>query len=338
MAVGVITRPGRDSDGPGYIELIASCWAEYPGCVMDVDGENPELRALASYFSKAGGTAWTAESDGKIVGMVGVRPGGDGSWELCRLYVAASFRGTGLAARLLDEAQRWVAAHGACGFDLWSDTRFDRAHRFYERHGFVRSGGIRSLNDKSRSLEFRYAKPLGDVTVLHLDTAASASAARSLGRVLLACVSAGASVSFLPSLSLDEATVFFGRYSSEVAAGDRIVLAAWLDGRLAGTVSLGLDTPPNQPHRAEVQKLLVHPDARRRGVARALMSAVETAAKTAGRTLLTLDTRSRDAAERLYREQGWICAGHIPGYSISTAGSFDSTSLFYKHIQQTFAN
>ena len=98
-------RPGRDEDAAGFISLIGNCWAEFPNCVLDVDGEVPELRALASYFAKAGGALWAAEADGGIVGMVGTRPlNSDQAWEICRMYVEAGQRGTGLAQRLLDTA------------------------------------------------------------------------------------------------------------------------------------------------------------------------------------------------------------------------------------------
>ena len=99
-------RDGRDADGPGIIALIGGCWAEYPGVVFDVDGELPELRALASYFAAQGGRLWVAEQDGAIAGMIATRPlGADDAWEICRLYVAAAQRGTGLAPRLLAVAE-----------------------------------------------------------------------------------------------------------------------------------------------------------------------------------------------------------------------------------------
>ena len=328
----MIIRPGRDDDADGFIRLIGDCWAEYPGCLMDLDGENPELRALSSHFNAAGGALWAAEQGGVVIGMVGVKPEHDGLWELRRMYVAASARGTGQASALLSTVETHARANGATALDLWSDTRFDRAHRFYERHGFVRAGGIRALNDISNSLEFHYAKPLAGVAVRSLDIAAAASAARGLGRLMQACVENGASVSFLPPLPLVDAEAFFRRKSSEIATGKRILLAAWLDGALVGTVSVDLDTPPNQPHRAEIQKLLVHPDARRNGVARALMAQAEQAAAAAGRTLLTLDTRADDHAERLYRCNGWVEVGRIPDYARNPDGSLSPTVLFYKRI------
>ncbi len=155
-----VIRPARDEDAPGIVALIAACWAEYPGCVMDLDGENPELRRFASYCAEQDGAAWTAEQGGELVGMVATAPLGDGEWEIKRLYAARPLRGAGLAQKLLTTAESFAAERGAGRLVLWSDTRFDRAHRFYEKQGYVRAGPIRTLNDLSRSMEFHYAKPI----------------------------------------------------------------------------------------------------------------------------------------------------------------------------------
>lgn len=318
-------RPGRDGDAAGFIALIGACWAEYPGCVMDVDAEVPELRALATYFAQAGGALWAAEADGEIVGMVGVKAG----WEICKMYVSASHRGSGLADALLDRAEGFARQQSAENLELWSDTRFARAHAFYARRGYVR-GAIRVLNDLSNSLEFYYGKPVNGVAVL--DAAAAASAERRLAEILVACVDSGASVSYLPPLAPVVAQGFYHRMVADVAAGRRVLLAGWVDGVLAGTVMLDIGTPPNQPHRAEVQKVLVHPDARRRGLARDLMLRVEQAAMDAGRTLLTLDTCAGDNGEKLYRSLGWTQAGCIPGYALDADGTPCDTLLFYKNL------
>ena len=134
-----------------------------------------------------------------------------------------------------------------------------------------------------------------------------------LGDVLQACVQAGASVSFILPFSRDDAKAFWNdKILPAVQAQTCRVLVARDGERIVGTVQLDLATPPNQPHRGEVKKLLVHPDARRRGVGRALMAAVEEQARQAGRSLLTLDTRTGDFAEPLYRSMGYIEAGVIP--------------------------
>ena len=124
---------------------------------MDVDGEVPELLALASYYGGQGGALWAAEEDGLLVGMVGTRPGA-GGWELCKMYVDRGVRGGGLAQALLGSAERFAVAAGAVGMRLWSDTRFERAHRFYAKQGYARFGEPRALHDKSNTVEFGFAK------------------------------------------------------------------------------------------------------------------------------------------------------------------------------------
>lgn len=326
-------REGRDSDAEGFIALIGACWGEYPGCVLDVDGEVPELRALASYFRDQGGMLWVAERDGRIIGMVGTRPlREDAAWEICRMYVDAAARGIGLAGDLLRTAEDHARDAGAERMVLWTDTRFTRAHGFYEKAGYVRQGSIRILDDLSNSLEFRYAKPARGLVVEALDAAAAASAERRLAELLVACVAECASLEFLPPLARDRAVAFWKGASAQVAAGTRVVLAAWLDGVLAGTVTLDLATAENQPHAAAIQKLLVDPSRRRAGIGRALMRRGEQAARAHGRRVVTLDTRAGSAAEALYRAEGWTELGRIPGFEIDAARQPCDTVFFWKSL------
>ncbi|WP_198375848.1 GNAT family N-acetyltransferase [Neoroseomonas rubea] len=326
-------REGRDSDADGFIALIGACWAEYPGCVLDVDGEVPELRALASYFRDQGGALWVAEDQGRVVGMVGTRPlKDDAAWEICRMYVDAGARGAGLAAALLGTAEAHARAAGAERLVLWTDTRFTRAHRFYEKRGYVRHGSIRILDDLSHSLEFRYAKPLRGLVVEALDAAAAASAERVLADLLVTCVAEGASLEYLPPLAPERARAFWKQAATAVAAGTRVLLAAWHEGRLAGTVTLDLATAENQPHVAAVQKLLVDPALRRAGIGRALMRRVEQAARAHGRRILTLDTRAGSAAAALYLAEGWSELGRIPAFEMDATGRAADTLFFWKPI------
>jgi GNAT superfamily N-acetyltransferase len=333
MSEGAIQlRPARDEDAEGFIALVGACWSEFPGCVLDVDGEVPELRALATYFASAGGAFWTAERDGRIVGMVGTRPlGNDRAFEICKVYVDRAERGTGLAHRLLDTAEAHALAHGADRLVLWTDTRFEAAHRFYEKRGYVRSGSIRILDDLSKSLEFRYAKPLRGLVVEALDAAAAASAERRLTELLMACVNAGDTLSFLPPLSVETARAFWRKASSEVALGGRALLGAWLEGALVGTVQLDLATPPNAPHRAEVMKLLVDPKLRRRGVGGALLQRAEQAARGVGRRLLVTEVAAGGVLEKLLRELGWQEAGRIPGHVLDADKQPRDTLIFWKN-------
>jgi len=155
-----------------------------------------------------------------------------------------------------------------------------------------------------------------------------------LAEVLHAAVHAGASVSFILPFSKDDARAFWAdKILPDVRRRKRRVLIARGSGILAGTVQLNLDVPPNQAHRAEVIKLLVHPAARRRGIARALMTAIEEIARAEGRTLLTLDTRTGDAAEPLYLSLGYVLAGVIPRYARHPAESrLEGTSILYKEL------
>jgi GNAT superfamily N-acetyltransferase len=326
-------RAGRDSDAVGFIALIRDCWAEYPGCVFDLDGELPELRALASHFAAQDGALWVAEVAGAVVGMAAVHPlPGTPDWEICRVYVAASQRGTGLALALMEAAESHARAAGAEMIRLWSDTRFTRAHTFYAKLGYVRQGPIQVCNDLSNSLEFPFIKAARGVAVQALDASAAEHAERPLADILIACVAAGASVSFLQPLSGETARGFWRSSLADIPLDRKCIWVAWADGALVGTVTLDLATPPNQPHRAEVAKLLVHPAAQRRGVGQALMAALEAEALRRGRRLLTLDTRANDAGEALYRRLGWQEAGRIPGYALNADGSASATIFFYKQM------
>ena len=332
MTGGVVLRPGRDDDAEGFIRLIGDCWGEYPGCVMDVDGEVPELRALASYFANAGGALWVAEHAGRVAGMVGAKPVNDGAWEVCKVYLDRGLRGGTLAHDLVAAAEAHAIRAGAVQLFLWTDTRFTRAHGFYAKRSYIRQGPIRALHDLSNTLEYRYAKPGRGIMVERLDAAAAATAERPLSEILVACVEDGASVSFLPPLAPARARAFWAKVASDVALGQRALLAAWHDGVMVGTVQLDIGMPENQPHRAEVAKLLVHPRARRAGIARALMQRVEEEALAAGRSLLTLDTRAGDAAEPLYRSLGYTEAGRIPGYALNADRTPCDTLFFWKAL------
>jgi GNAT superfamily N-acetyltransferase len=155
-----------------------------------------------------------------------------------------------------------------------------------------------------------------------------------LGEVLHAVVHDGAGVSFIVPFSLDDARRFWlDTVLPGVRAETRRVVVARRGGRIVGTAQLDLAVPPNQRHRAEVVKLLVHPAARRRGVARALMMALEGIAASEGRTLLTLDTWTGGSAERLYRSLGYVSAGVIPRYARgSLTPELEPATIMYKEL------
>jgi GNAT superfamily N-acetyltransferase len=153
-----------------------------------------------------------------------------------------------------------------------------------------------------------------------------------LADVLMDCVEGGASVSFMHPLSRDRALAFWRRVAQGVAAGERALLIAEDAEGVCGTVQLILEQPENQPHRAELAKMLVHRRARRRGLGAALVRAAEATARECGKTLLVLDTASGDA-ERLYERHGWVRVGVIPGYALLPHGGLCGTTVYYRNLR-----
>jgi GNAT superfamily N-acetyltransferase len=157
---------------------------------------------------------------------------------------------------------------------------------------------------------------------------------RQLSDVLIDCVEGGASVSFMLPMTRDKADEFWRATSASLARGERLVIAAEdEDGTILGTVQLIFAQPENQPHRADVAKMLVHRRARRRGVGAALLAEAERLALSAGKTLLVLDTVSGSDGYRLYARGGWQRCGEIPGYALWPDGGPCATTIFFKLLQ-----
>ena len=171
------------------------------------------------------------------------------------------------------------------------------------------------------------------VEIISLAAPIGDSALNELADVLADCVAGGASVSFMPPYSPREARAFFDKVEGGVAAGDTVLLAAIVSGKIVGTVQLGLDTPPNQPHRADVKKMLVHRSARGRGVGAALMAAVEEEALKRGRWLLVLDTVPGESGHRLYLRAGWHQSGIVPDYALFPDGRLCDTAFMWKRLK-----
>jgi len=169
--------------------------------------------------------------------------------------------------------------------------------------------------------------------IISLDAPVAEPALDQLADVLVDCVDGGASVSFMSPLSHAEAFAFFREVASSVASGDTVLLAARLDSRIVGTVQLGLDTPPNQPHRADIKKLLVHRSARGHGVGAALMAQVEEEAKRRGRWLLVLDTVPGESGHGLYLREGWMQTGLVPDYALFPDGRLCDTAIMWKRLK-----
>jgi GNAT superfamily N-acetyltransferase len=161
-------------------------------------------------------------------------------------------------------------------------------------------------------------------------------AVKDLAALLATAVQHGASLNFVSPFDEDAAATWWHTQAPAVADGRLIVWTCRdrdnAEDALAGTISLSLDTPPNGRHRAEVLKLIVHPTARRRGLARALLATAESAAADACRTLLILDTETATPAERLYLATGWTRFGIVPAYATDPAGTPQDCSFFYKRL------
>jgi GNAT superfamily N-acetyltransferase len=329
--VNYAIRPARDEDGRALAALIGGCWAEYPGCNVPVEEDIPEIHALASDYASKGGALWVAEADG-IIGMMGVKPHESAAWEISRIYVAAEARGIGLAQELLALAEDYARAQGAARAVLWSDTRFLRAHRFYEKQGFVRIGGIRVLHDQANSLEFRYEKPLSGIAALRLDAAAIASAADGLAGVLVACVADGAPLGFRAPLDRMRALVLFEELARAVAEDGTRLIAGWADGRLAGCAALRWNGREIEPHVGELCRLMVAPWARRRGLGRALLEAAEQAARDDGRRIIYLFAADHGVAPLFYGQNGYRESGRIPQAGGLPDGGLVDTLIFTKQL------
>jgi GNAT superfamily N-acetyltransferase len=169
-------------------------------------------------------------------------------------------------------------------------------------------------------------------TIERLNLPASDADLRDLAELLVHVVNAGAAVSFLPPLSLERAEAWWRETLTSAGPGAVFLVARDAAG-IVGSVQLHPAWAPNQPHRADVAKLMVHGRSRRLGIARQLMEALEVAAQRGGFRLLTLDTKRGDGAEQLYRRLGWITAGAIPGYALNPDGTTHDTVIFYKEFR-----
>jgi GNAT superfamily N-acetyltransferase len=154
----------------------------------------------------------------------------------------------------------------------------------------------------------------------------------ALAAVLADCVAGGASVGYLHPFSHADARAAYETWAAEVDNGRRLILGAFTGGELVGTVQVNLAVPPNQPHRGEIAKMLVHRSARKRGIAQLLMERAESEARTEGKTLLVLDAVTGEAAARLYARLGWTTVGVIPNYALYPDGRPCDTTVFFKAL------
>src|SRR6266508_2910832 len=171
------------------------------------------------------------------------------------------------------------------------------------------------------------------VTIERLTVETAHVALANLVQLLRDAVDSGASIGFLPPLDGDTARSYWIEMIEELAGNTRVLLAARESGQIVGAIQLALATQQNARHRLEVQKLMVDTRFRNRRIGRTLLTATEDAARDSSRTLLVLDTRQGDVAERLYLKQGYIRAGSIPQYARSADGTLHTTVFFYRLLE-----
>ncbi len=168
--------------------------------------------------------------------------------------------------------------------------------------------------------------------IVRLDAAQAQKILPSLVELLQDAVESGASIGFWSPLSQEEALAYWQKVIADLPEGYRILLVALENDSVLGSIQLELSPKQNGSHRAEVQKLMVHQAARRRGLGQTLLNAIEEEARQAGRSILVLDTRRGDEAERLYAKHGYIQSGIIPRYVLEADGSFSDTVVFYRWL------
>jgi GNAT superfamily N-acetyltransferase len=175
----------------------------------------------------------------------------------------------------------------------------------------------------------------GTITIRRVGRDEATRCIDALSDILIDCVEGGASVSFMLPIERSTAEAFWRQVAASVMRNERILLVAEdASGTIVGTVQLITALPENQPHRAEVAKMLVHRSARRQGIGARLMAAVDEAARTAGKSVLVLDTVTGGPAEKLYTRAGWQRVGDVPNYALMPDGAFCGTTFFHKQLAQ----
>jgi GNAT superfamily N-acetyltransferase len=279
--------------------------------------------------------------------------------ELKRMYLQPDMRGTGAATQLLTALEAAVAEQGCRVLMLETGPYQIEALAFYRKLGFVPCDpfGDYPAHELSVFMSKRIsAEQSGPkLATIHNSPAVPADCVPAhvlrrskfvidqlrviereadysqLAETLIESVAGGGSISFMHPVSHEKAMAFWAKIAQGVVAGERILLVARDEGgRIVGTVQSAIDLPENQPHRADIAKMMVHPRARRQGVAESLMREIERLTFAAGKTLMVLDTETGAAASHLYAKLGWSVAGHIPDFALKPHGGFCSTTYMFK--------
>lgn len=170
------------------------------------------------------------------------------------------------------------------------------------------------------------------ITIRMLDEQQAFAALPDLCEVLADCVEGGASVGFMSPFTPEDGELYWRGVAAAVGQREVLLFVAEVDGRVSGTVQIGFALKPNQPHRADLMKLLVHRRARGLGLSKLLMQAAEAEAAKHGRSLLVLDTATGELAEQIYEKLGWTRSGVIPDYALFPDGRYCDTTFFWKRV------
>ncbi len=328
--------PYADVHQPGVIDLIVGIQRREFGLTITA-ADQPDLTDIPGYYRQGAGNFWVAVAGADtVVGTIALREFAPGQGALRKMFVAPTYRGSaGIAAQLLETLLEWARNHGVATITLGTTDRFLAAHRFYAKHGFtpVSADALPAAFPRMTVDTLFFKKELSPLRIARQEAVDVEARVDQYVRLLRACVADGASIGFLPPLDEQEARAFWARVVNMLRAGDAWLWSADVDGQLTGTVQLHAASSANGRHRGEVAKLMVDPDARRRGIGRALMLALEAHALAQGRTTLVLDTRAGDPSESLYSALGYQRVGEIPRYARSAGGQLDATAFFYKLLE-----
>ena len=323
MALSIMAVDPGDADARRLINALSDALQAITGDSGRGGFAAGDVRGPRSRFVMARG------EDGQPLGCGALRPLQGDVAELKRMYACPGSRGVGAAVLAHLEG----AALGLGYRALWLETRAVnlRAVSFYGRHGYRRIPNFGGYAGNAAAVCF--GKELDMSTIIELDGEQAATRVDELAEVLRDCVEGGASVGFMADVTPERARAFWQGVAREVAAGDRrLFVALDAEGSTCGTLSLVTGMPDNQPHRADVSKMLVHRRARRQGLAERLLKALEAKARELGKTTLVLDTVTGSDASRVYERTGWQRAGDIPRYALMPDGEPCSTTYYFRHL------
>jgi ribosomal protein S18 acetylase RimI-like enzyme len=325
MALSIVTLDPEHADARVLLDELSAALQAITGDSGRSGFVADDVRGPRSRFVVA------RDADGHAIGCGALRPLQDGVAELKRMYAKTDGRGTGAAVLAHLEAAARELGYRA----VWLETRAvnTRAVAFYERHGYRRIDNFGRYAGNAAALCFGKELGMTTSTIRELDGAEALARVAELAEVLRDCVEGGASVGFMLPLAEGRPEAFWRKVAASVAAGERHLFVAEDEtGRICGTLSLVVDMPDNQPHRADVSKMLVHRRARRQGMAERLLKAMEAKARELGKTTLVLDTVTGSDASRVYERLGWQKAGDIPNYALMPNGALCSTTYYFLHL------